>query len=177
MAGSLIKITETTVSSAVASVTLTGIDSTYDVYKFVFNNVTGTADNNNLALRVTESGTPNTSANYDVAFKELDAVGSYDNRYATNLTYHYINIQVGGDTNEQSNGVLYIFNANNSGEYTFFTNDTVFLNPFSGGLYGSQGGGVFTSASTVDGVNIFFVGGGGGNVDTNSKFTLYGLKK
>jgi hypothetical protein len=32
MAGSLIKIEETTVSSAVASVTLTGIDSTYDVY-------------------------------------------------------------------------------------------------------------------------------------------------
>ena len=30
MAGSLIKIAETTVSSAVASVTLTGIDSTYD---------------------------------------------------------------------------------------------------------------------------------------------------
>ena len=31
MAGSLEKIAETTVSSAVASVTLTGIDSTYDV--------------------------------------------------------------------------------------------------------------------------------------------------
>ena len=35
MAGSLIKIAETTVSSAVASVTLTGIDSTYDVYKVI----------------------------------------------------------------------------------------------------------------------------------------------
>ena len=35
MAGSLIKIQETTVSSAVASVTLTGIDSTYDVYQFI----------------------------------------------------------------------------------------------------------------------------------------------
>ena len=32
MAGSLIKIDEEIVSSAVASVTLTGIDSTYDVY-------------------------------------------------------------------------------------------------------------------------------------------------
>ena len=36
MPGSLVKITETTVSSGVSSVTLTGIDSTYDVYKFVF---------------------------------------------------------------------------------------------------------------------------------------------
>ena len=39
MAGSLIKIDEEIVSSAVASVTLTGIDSTYDVYMVVLNNV------------------------------------------------------------------------------------------------------------------------------------------
>ena len=32
MAGSLIKIAETTVTSAVSSVSLVGIDSTYDVY-------------------------------------------------------------------------------------------------------------------------------------------------
>ena len=37
MAGSLIKVAETTVSSAVASVTLSGIDSTYDVYKIIVN--------------------------------------------------------------------------------------------------------------------------------------------
>jgi len=68
---------------------------------------------------------------------------------------------------------MYIFNANNSGEYTFFTNETVFLNPFSGGLYGSQGGGVFTSASTVDGLNIFFSTGS----INSGKFVMYGLKK
>ena len=39
MAGSLRKIDEEIVSSAVASVTLTGIDSTYDVYKVVINNL------------------------------------------------------------------------------------------------------------------------------------------
>ena len=38
MAGSLIKIDEEIVSSAVASVTLTGIDSTYDVYQVVISN-------------------------------------------------------------------------------------------------------------------------------------------
>ena len=173
--GSLIKIDEEIVTSAVASISLLGIDSTYDVYMVRFNNVIGTSGNNNLVLRVTESGTPNTTANYDVAYKELDATGAFDNRYATNTTFHYINIQVGNDPlfNEQSNGILYIFNANNSGEYTFFTNDTAFLNPFSGGLYGSQGGGVFTSASAVDGLNIFF---STGSIDSGS-FVLYGLKK
>ena len=38
MAGSLIEIQKVTVSSAVSSVTLTGMDSTYDVYKLVINN-------------------------------------------------------------------------------------------------------------------------------------------
>src|SRR5210317_609209 len=175
MAGTLIKIDEEIVTSAVASVTLTAIDSTYDVYMVRFNNVIGTSGNNNLEVRVTESGTPNTTSNYDFAHKELDATGAFDNRSATNSDHFQVNIQVGNDPlfNEQSNGVMYIFNANNSGEYTFLTYETVFLNPFSGGLYGSQGGGVFTSASTVDGLNIFF---STGNID-NGNFVMYGLSK
>ena len=176
MAGSLVKIDEEIVTSAVASVTLTGIDSTYDVYMLKFFNVLGTSGNNNLEMRVTESGTPNTTSNYDWAVKKLDATTTFGNQNVTNLDHFYLNIQVGNDTadGEQSNGILYIFNANNSGEYTFYTQETVYLNPFSGGLNGGQGGGVFTSASAVDGVNIFF---STGNIDTGSTFTLYGLKK
>jgi hypothetical protein len=64
MAGSLIKIQETTVTSAVASVTLTGIDSTYDVYQLVINDLTPVTINADMKLRVTESGTPNTTSNY-----------------------------------------------------------------------------------------------------------------
>jgi len=175
MAGSLVKITETTVSSATASVTLTGIDSTYDVYMLKFFRVLGTSGNNNLEMRVTESGTPNTTSNYDWVAKKLDATTTFSNQNVTNLDHFYLNIQVGNDTadGEQSNGILYIFNANNSGEYTFYTQETVYLNPFSGGLNGAQGGGVFTSASAVDGVNIFF---SSGNIDSGT-FTLYGLKK
>ena len=65
--------------------------------------------------------------------------------------------------------IVYIYNANNSSEYTFYTQETVYLNPFSGGLNGAQGGGVFTSASTVDGVNIFF---SSGNIASGT-FTLF----
>ena len=39
MTGSLIKIQETIVSSAVASVSLIGIDTTYDLYQIVGNNL------------------------------------------------------------------------------------------------------------------------------------------
>ena len=55
MAGSLIKIQETTVSTAspTAAVTLTGIDSTYDVYKVVINFQRFNTSNNVLYYRFT----------------------------------------------------------------------------------------------------------------------------
>ena len=88
MAGSLIKLQETTVSSAVPSVTLTGIDSTYDVYMVVANNVSTTDDNSSIRLRVTKdvSGTPTaqTTSNYDMAFKVLKSDAAFENKSNTN---------------------------------------------------------------------------------------------
>ena len=68
MAGSLIKINEEIVStSAVATVTLTGIDSTYDVYRLEITNViTMAADASRIKVKIyCKSGTPNTTSNYD----------------------------------------------------------------------------------------------------------------
>ena len=170
----LIQVATNTVTSAVSSVSLVGIDSD-DVYMLAFNQVIGSSGNNNLEMRFTESGTANTTSNYDFAHKKLDATGSFSNQATTNNAEFQLNIQVGNDTSdgEQNNGILYIFNANNSSEFTYITTETVFLNPFSAGLNGSQGGGVFTSASTVDGVNIFF---STGSIDSGD-FVLFGLKK
>ena len=86
MAGSLIKIDEEIVSSAVASVTLTGIDSTYDVYVVRYNNVTGTIDNQGFRTRVTVSGAADSTANYDVTYKRLRSDTTFDNISATNET-------------------------------------------------------------------------------------------
>ena len=170
MAGQLLQVATNTVTSAVSSVSLTGIDSD-DVYMVAFNQVIGSSGNNNLEMRVTESGTANSTSNYDWAAKKLDATGSFANQNSQNLDHFYLNIQVGNDSafNEQNNGIVYIYNANNSSEYTFYTQETVYLNPFSGGVNGAQGGGVFTSASTVDGVNIFF---SSGNIASGT-FTLF----
>ena len=173
MAGSLVKIAETTVSSAVASVTLTGIDSTYDVYMVKYNNVTPDTDVVVLRGRVTESSTPNSTANYDYAAKLLRSTTSFYNSSSTNQTSWLINHDTTGTgTGEQTNGINYIFNANNSGEYTFITVEDSFLE-HNGNLEGSAGGSVFTSASTVNGVQYFF---SSGNIASGT-FTLYGLKK
>ena len=175
MAGSLIKIDEEIVTSAVISVTLGGAnwDSSYDVYQVVVSNVSTDTDIKKLTARVTESSTPNTTANYDFANKVLKTYSTFDNDSATNQTAWELTDQsLGTGTQETGYGTIYIFNANNSGEYTFITNEMV-CRDNNGHLFGNQGGGVFTSASTVNGIQFLMAIG---NIASGT-FTLYGLKK
>ena len=174
MAGSLIKIAETTVSSATASVTLTGIDSTYDVYVFQYNNVESAIVNKYMSLRFTESGTANTTSNYDYAYKVLNAGSSFSNASGTNGTFFYTHQNLfSTDPGQANNGTIYIFNANNASEYTFMTIEGTAVDA-SDVFQGNQGGGVFTITSAVDGVNFYMEDTG--NLDKGT-FTLYGLKK
>jgi hypothetical protein len=169
---SLIKIAETTVSSAVSSVTLTGIDSTYDVYMVRTNNVTFDTDNVDFAVRVTTGGTPQTDANYDRATKLL-RTASFLNIGSTNTTNFEIEGGGGNAANEQSNNIFYCFNFNNASEYSFCTVETSQVN-LNSQLGGQQGGFVKTTAEANDGLHFFV---SSGNIDTGSSFVLYGLAK
>jgi hypothetical protein len=172
MASSLIKIDEEIVTSAVASVTLTGIDSTYDVYMVKINKLECDTNNRDVWLRFTTSGTADTSSNYDNANKELRADSAFSNRSGTNLSVIQIGGNIGDQTGEQFNAVLYLFNFNNASEYSFCTFETSHLD--SGPNHrGRQGGGVLTVAQATDGINVLMAGG---NID-NGTFTLYGLAK
>ena len=173
MAGSLIKIDEEIVSSATNSVSLTGIDSTYDVYKVVYNNLKVDGDGTvKIRIRFEESGTPNTTANYDRASKFLRTAVSFGNLSNTNQTSFNTDANIGNATGEHQNKVFYIFNANNSSEFTFMTEEATQV-ASSGELSGQQGGGVFTVTSAVNGINFFT---SAGNINS-AVFTLYGLKK
>ena len=170
--GSLIKIDKEIVTSAVASVTLLGIDSTYDVYMVKFNNVTPDTDIVNLYSRFTVSGSADTSSNYDRAFVNLSADITFPKTSGTNASFVDMGL-LGTGSNEQSNGILYLFNFNNASEYSFCTLEQSFTNN-DGNLRGFQGGAVLTVAQSTNGINFFM---SSGNIDTGSKFTLYGLKK
>ena len=170
MAGSLIKIDEEIVSSAVASVTLTGINSTYDVYMVKYNNVECDTDAQYFRIRVTKSSSADTTSNYDQAYKKLDSTTTFGNRTNTNQTY-WETEALGNSTQEQNNGVLYLFNFNAS-EYSFITVEESTFNT-SQQLTGRQGGAVHTVASASDGIQFLMASG---NIDSGT-FTLYGLKK
>ena len=174
MAGSLIKIDEEIVTSAVASVTLTGIDSTYDVYMVKANNVIPVTDATFLYSRFTVSGSPDSSSNYDKATKKLRTDTTFSNISSTNQDHLRISSAgIGTGTSETDNIILYLFNFNNSSEYSFVTIEESMLSN-TAGLRGDMGGGVLTVAQACDGIQFFM---SSGNIDTGSSFTLYGLKK
>ena len=171
MAGSLIKIDEEIVTSAVASVTLLGIDSTYDVYMLKFNNWKTDTDNIQCRLRVTKSGTADVTANYDFSAKLLEASLPFYNYAVTNSSFLAMD-NIGTGTSESQNGIFYLFNFNSSSEYSFVTYETVYINP-APKTAGYAAGMVHTIASASDGIQLLQ---SAGNIN-NGKFSLYGLAK
>ncbi len=173
MAGSLIKIDEEIVSSAVASVTLTGINSTYDVYMVKANNVSTTDDNSSIRLRVTTSGGgAQSTSNYDFAYKVLKSDTAFENKSETNQdNMHLFYAGISNVQAENFNAIMYLFNFNNSSEYSFITTEVSVLQ-YTGHLDGIQGGGVYTVAEAHNGVQIYVP-----NTLDSGTFSLYGLKK
>ena len=166
MAGKLVQVATETVTSAVASVTLTGIDSD-DVYMVAINNVSTDTDAQGVRFRFTVSGTPDTSSNYDRAYKNLRADSGFSNIAYTNQAELDLG-NAGTGTQEVANSIQYLFNFNNSSEYSFCTVEASNRNQDSH-LRGFQGGGVLTVGQSTDGVNYFMQSG---NIASGT-FTLY----
>ncbi len=174
MAGSLVLIKKETLASATASVVLTGIDSTYDVYMVAVSNVQPVTDNKNLIFRITKSGSADTTANYDKAGKLLYANTSFGNDSGTNGTSTTFAFSIGNGTGEKANAILYLYNFAQASEYSFFTAESSWLDA-NGVLNSFQGGGVHTVASASDGVS--FTMESSVNIEAGAEFALYGLKK
>jgi len=174
MAGALIKIDEEIVTSSVASVTLTGIDSTYDVYMVTMNNLKVSADDVPI-MRVTKSGTAQSDSEYDFAYKYLKADTGFANLSNTNQTKVDCMATIESSVSAgNGNGVYYLFNFANASEYSFITIEEAHFQQTQNTVYGFQGGFVHTVASASDGV---FIALDSGNNYTAGTFTLYGLKK
>ena len=166
MAGKLVQVATETVTSAVASVTLTGIDSD-DVYMVTGVNIESSAGAY-IQGRFTESGTANSTTNYDGAFKLIRSYNTFLDRTGVNDNKFEFTRNLQGTGNNNSSFIAYIYNANNSSEYTFITNEAVAMTS-STQAEGMAGGNVFTVTSAVDGVHIFF---SSGNINGGT-FTLY----
>ena len=177
----LVQVDTFTIGSAVASVIIGGGSSgssstnfainTDDVYMVAYNNVTPSTDARSISLRVTKSGSNDSTANYDYAYKVLNSASSFGNGAFTNNTeWQYLVVDnVGTGTSESANGIIYLYNFNSSSEYSFVTAEVTEVNS-SATARGNQGGGVHTVASASDGV--YFFDKQGGNIASGT-FTLY----
>lgn len=166
----LVQVATNTVTSAVASVTLTGIDSD-DVYMIAVNNVAPTTDGGTPIFRVTKSGTAQTDSEYDYAVKQLRTDTTFGNNAEVNIDSFKTN-DIGTNTGEVLNMILYLYNFNSSSEYSFITQE-ISQRSSSGLLRGRQGGGVHTVASASDGLSFHY---SADNI-ASGRFVLYGLKK
>tara|TARA_Y100000401_G_scaffold115176_1_gene118418 strand:+ start:1026 stop:1538 length:513 start_codon:yes stop_codon:yes gene_type:complete len=165
----LIQVNKSVLSSASSAITITGIN-TDDTYMLTLKDIQPTTNVVYPSLRVTESGTANSTTNYDLAYKVMKSAVGFANYSNSNQDKFLIQSeQLGTVTQEKLNGIFYIYNANNSSEYTFMTFETTALDSNSNNL-GIAGGGVFTSTSAVDGVSVIM---SSGNVEAGAELVLY----
>tara|TARA_R100000406_G_scaffold83466_3_gene66034 strand:+ start:334 stop:846 length:513 start_codon:yes stop_codon:yes gene_type:complete len=170
MPGSLVKVSEVDVSSAQATVTLTGIDDTYNVYKLMVTDVTPDTDSVNLMGRITKSGSPDTTSNYDVGYLNMN---SYANASATDdVDQDSINFgNTGSGTGETQNLELWLFNFHTA-TYSNISREQVAYNA-SPALSGQHGQITHTVSTASDGMHFYFASG---NI-VDGKFSLYGISK
>ena len=177
MSGALIKIDEAVITSAVASVDLGGVnwDDSYDVYKLVWSNLQVDTDIRGIHFRVLDtSNNPITTANYDVAQRVMRQDTTYEASYANGQTIGYlVDNYLGTAAGEVANGENYLFNWNETTDFSSWTTCTVYQNN-TGVLRSMNGGGVLDLTAAHKGVRVFLLAGGnlsGGTI------TLYGLRK
>ena len=179
MAGSLIKIAETNISSGDATFDIGGSDwdSSYDVYKIVLSNIqlTSTSDSARINCRILKSdNSADTTSNYDYAFIGFRTAASFDNLPDQNTDkWQNFNYLFRGGTGFGSNGCLYLFNFNNASEFNFITVDMNSFGYNGNELMGTAGGAVHTVAQVSKGLQFSLTS----STYAGGKCVLYGLKK
>ena len=167
----LSQVATNTVTNATAYVDLVGT-TTDDVYMISIVGMTIDTDNRTPALRVLASGSPKTT-NYKGAHKNLYAnadfaLGYYQTASSTG-DQMYISTNNGTGTGEALNGIIYLFNFNDSSSVSSLTYEMSVFDK-DARLAGRQGGGVNTTEEAHNGIRVFL--DGTGNIDGGT-FTLY----
>ena len=146
MAGSIVKINQVVASSS-ATATLTGIDTTYNVYRVV------------------------ASSEYDMAFKVFESNTGISNHGEVNQT-SWRGVTYGTNTNEAGNLLIHCFNFSNASNFSYITlEENTFTN--SAHLASFNGGAVHSVNEANDSISFHMASG---NIASGT-FTLYGLRK
>jgi len=167
--GNLVQVSTAQITSATASVTLTGINSD-DVYILAINNFRPASGGQDCRMKTTTSGTADGDSEYDWAFMGLRIQSSFSTLTNTNQSsWQYpCGWSCPDDDYGGANGILYLYNFNNSSRYSMVSGESV--NAYStNDLLAPKGAWTHTVDETNDGVNLYW---GSGDIGKGT-FTLY----
>ena len=167
----LVKISSTTVSSAAASVDLTGMSSTYDFYQCHFT-LTPATDNVNVFVRFLNSG--GSALDGSVYAGGLTNEGGGELVNTNGATTMEIGSSVGSDTSESMSGILFSGPANSTTHQCGLFGHTAYTN--NGGNHVSttvKYSFVKGSMQVITGLQLKC---SSGNIEAGT-FTLYGVAK
>jgi hypothetical protein len=150
----------TQVASSDATLTQTGLSSTYDVYKIFLSAIVPTTDGTGCFFLVGDSGgidVGGSDYNYHFANINTDS-GSYGAGYDTSSDYLKIAGNVGSSTGEGIGSEITIFCPSDGGLYANVFWNTSYLNA-TGTAQGGAGWGARVAIITLDRIQIKFAAG------------------
>ena len=168
----LVKISSTTVSSAAASVDLTGMSSTYDFYQCNFT-LTAATDNVNVFVRFIDSAGSALAGSVYGGGLSNEAGAELINTNSANTME--IASGIGSDTNESMSGILFVGPANSTTHQCGVFGHTAYT-------HNSAGNPVSTTVkysflkSNMEAITGLHFKCSSGNVEAGT-FTLYGVTK
>ena len=159
-------------SSASSSSTLSVSHSLadYDVACVIVNNLVPSTDAS-IRWRVTQSGTPDTTSNYQNARRDMPAGAAFQNNEAENADY-VENATVESSSNLGFNAVFWLYNFANASEYSYanWQHATWASSPQA---FGGYGGFIHAEVAASDGLSFYY---STGNI-ASGELTLYGVSK
>ena len=161
------QINKTVSDGNATTLKVTGID-TDSTYLVVLKLIQTQNNNEVINMRVTKSGTADTTSNYDRAYRIFSSISDYSFGTYQNGSGGRIMENV-DDANGGGNGFLYLYDFNNSSTYSYWNIENVCT--VSNQSAGVAGSGVHTVASASDGVEIY--GSSGGTFINGASAILY----
>ena len=162
------------ITSAQTYIDFTNIkEDEYDVLFITWNNVHPQSDSKVLTLRLSDDGgTSYESANYEVAFININASASFNATGSSSNTFMYCSTSVGTGTGECANGYAYLYHLGDERNESFntFQNSDLQAAPTLQTFVGSQ---IYNQTSII---NALRFGTSDGSSTWTGDFSVYGLR-
>nr|BAR15649.1 hypothetical protein [uncultured Mediterranean phage uvMED] len=176
-AGSFTKLASTTISSGVAAVSFnsTYINSSYDNYRVIAYGLSTSADNQDIALRMSVDNGSNFATHVGCFnYTHINASSSNSTGAAGSRASIPLGSDEEGDASGGTNFIIDLMNLNSTTQYKFANGLGTVNNQTNSDYYGYRVHGYIASNTAVNFIKVFTEAGG--NLDAGT-ITLYGYEK